>query len=731
MLAEATPTGGAGGVEFNASRSTGFGAGDDSPEQSRQSADAASLSMQGDNGPGMLSAEPLISRGRDASGRYPYYVSLRYKSGDFHFCGGALIAPDTVMTAAHCIQNSRDTRGIEAHVGRECYDNDGLNGCREGDFGGFVRVGVQQVIIHPEWKGDDDVIDGGDLALLKLTRSLQGAPLLRVIPQPSSLGRLTVIGLGGVDTTAKGEPVDPDQLQESSHTFVSQEECQRLYGGKCTDQKSCICAQASFSDTCNGDSGGPLLIKGGSWQQDVAIGVVSFGATTNCGQQPTLPSAFSSLRYYEPWLRSRLQAAGVVLPATAPSQRPPAPSSSETCFWAAWLHQCNKASTIVRRTSLRSFQAAMTEFGKRGRHLVAGDYGDGYWMGVFEEGPEGYKWSTGSFQYVVAQVRRGAEDGYSVTSAFTAGGTYVVWLRNRQPEGRWRFDSGHSSFRDFWKGETLQSGRKVVAGFGRDQSNPSFFGASAGTSLQTVTTADVWQLSDVHATLRYYLDRGYQMSAMMSGIDNRGYHSWFFSGEKQSGASRYMTRSKAEDIYASIVDYWSGKCVRALTYGCIGYAAQVGARSAQADVQSAAWSDAQPGQAMDTVNDPGNSKPKVLKISVPVKQQEGQAAPFSSANMITVAAAAGGAAVVAIALVAAALVYVRRHRPGVSSDIGIDIKVKDEPDTDAARSVVMRSPDEPDDLLRAKAHPGEDIEARTTFIAVHDAQLPGDTPVGV
>lgn len=47
-----------------------------------------------------LTAEPLISRGRNARGRYPYYVSLRSKGSDFHLCGGALIAPDTLMTAA-------------------------------------------------------------------------------------------------------------------------------------------------------------------------------------------------------------------------------------------------------------------------------------------------------------------------------------------------------------------------------------------------------------------------------------------------------------------------------------------------------------------------------------------------------------------------------------------------------------------------------------------------------
>ncbi|NXH48997.1 CTRC protein, partial [Dicaeum eximium] len=73
---------------------------------------------------------------------WPWQISLQYsRSGSwYHTCGGTLIAPQWVLTAAHCISSSLTYRVV---LGKQNLTAD--------DEPGSVAVGVEEIIVHEKW----------------------------------------------------------------------------------------------------------------------------------------------------------------------------------------------------------------------------------------------------------------------------------------------------------------------------------------------------------------------------------------------------------------------------------------------------------------------------------------------------------------------------------------------------------------------------------------------------
>lgn len=215
----------------------------------------------------ILGPQPRIIGGTDAQkGRYPYFASLLDVNGR-HTCGGSLVAPDVILTAAHC-----QGVAVRAHIGQ-------WNRTDENDDYDDIAI------TNPEFP-DPAYVESAfeyDFLILKLEGS-SSRQYLRLnanpnIPQGGIQDEVTVIGFGD---TISGVQSLAEILQEVSLTYIPNSVCELskdssldlTYQNKIID--AMLCAGDSGQDSCQGDSGGPLIVSGGSADQDVQVGVISW-----------------------------------------------------------------------------------------------------------------------------------------------------------------------------------------------------------------------------------------------------------------------------------------------------------------------------------------------------------------------------------------------------------------------------------------------------------------------
>lgn len=213
------------------------------------------------------SADAIIG-GRPASRPYPYMVSLQ--DGGDHFCGGSLVRPDWVLTAAHCIEGTTESQlsNMRAVIGRvDLSTQDG------------VEHEVDRFLIHEEYDGDPG--GGADIALLHLA-SPSTQPLVTLAgPEHRALWEAgdpaRVIGWG---TSFFLVGPAPDDLYEVDVPIVSDGDCESAYPEYDPEEMVCAGEDTGTRDSCQGDSGGPLL-AGDMSGEPVQVGTVSYGI--GCG----------------------------------------------------------------------------------------------------------------------------------------------------------------------------------------------------------------------------------------------------------------------------------------------------------------------------------------------------------------------------------------------------------------------------------------------------------------
>ncbi|XP_051005629.1 kallikrein-2-like [Acomys russatus] len=224
--------------------------------------------------------------------------SQPWQAAVYHYdravCGGILVHPQWVLTAAHCI-----SRNMNVGLGQHSLSSDE-------DTGQYVAV--SRSIPHPLYNmslresripspGADN---SHDLMLLRLSEPANITEAVSVLSLPTEEPKLgsqcLASGWGSINPD---ESIEARTLQCVDLNLMSNDACKMVYLQKVTEFMLCAGHQGGGKDTCMGDSGGPLICDG------MLQGIVSAGGDP-CAQ-PSWPSIFTKLTPYIEWLKTTME----------------------------------------------------------------------------------------------------------------------------------------------------------------------------------------------------------------------------------------------------------------------------------------------------------------------------------------------------------------------------------------------------------------------------------------
>jgi hypothetical protein len=232
---------------------------------------------------------------------YPWQISIFSldESGNLlsHSCGGSIIDPYWIVTAAHCI---RDKAYKRQKIIAEITD------LSRAYYGQVMEI--TDYIIHPDYNPDSIT---NDIALLRLSMPIDtsghGASVIKMVTPQDEINGIIAPGViatitGWGTTEYMGD--SPDRLQVAELPIISIETANQWFheaSSDVTEVKEGM-LPAGFEEggvsSCHGDSGGPLVVKDNENEWNLA-GITSWGDVCGEAKQPAI---YTRIPYYYNWV---------------------------------------------------------------------------------------------------------------------------------------------------------------------------------------------------------------------------------------------------------------------------------------------------------------------------------------------------------------------------------------------------------------------------------------------
>uniref|UniRef100_A0A3Q3WLW4 Transmembrane serine protease 4a n=1 Tax=Mola mola TaxID=94237 RepID=A0A3Q3WLW4_MOLML len=239
---------------------------------------------------GEVGSQDRIVGGTDAFIEdWPWQVSLQ--QGGQHVCGGALVSPRWVVTAAHCFSSSKKELSRWRVVSGTTYI---------ATLGGSY---VDRIILNGNY---DPAQNDYDIALMRLSSPINvGVSHKPVCLPPKAFGlpaesTMVVTGWGYLEENGKVSP----SLQKASIPLIDRAKCSSptVYGSAVTQRMICAGYMAGRVDACQGDSGGPLVhLNSSRWY---LVGVVSWGV--GCARERS-PGVYCNVEEMLNWIHTIIE----------------------------------------------------------------------------------------------------------------------------------------------------------------------------------------------------------------------------------------------------------------------------------------------------------------------------------------------------------------------------------------------------------------------------------------